>query len=156
MGKRLKVRAHIGGLSGGRGRSRYASYAEFRNATQQSMAEVQKQILSIFDQLEDASEEIMLQALEPTFEKALTWCPVDTGDMRNSGYLEKVGTKGKPKVEIGFAKYGYPDYTVYVHENLAMPHAEPTRAKWLEAAVMEDLDLIDERLQKGYKAFMGF
>jgi hypothetical protein len=109
----------------------------------------------IFDQFEGASEELMIEAMEPTFTKSQEYCPTASGVMRASGYLEKTGFRGKPRVEIGYGRGGYPHYTVYVHEMTGIFHEPPTRSKWLQAAVMEDTDAIYERLGRGYKAFMN-
>lgn len=118
-------------------------------------------LIGILDQVYDASEEIMLEALEPTFEKSQMYCPVETGKLKNSGYLEVNAFRGNPRVEIGYGFGGSPKnkmgkpYTAYVHEMLELKHEPPTRAKWLQAAVMEDLDLIMERLSIGYKTSLG-
>lgn len=118
--------------------------------------QIEDKILSIFNQLEDASEDIMLAALEPTFEKARdVYCPHFTGELRASGYLEVASFRGKPRVEMGFGKGGKPDYTVHVHELPEPYHEPPTRWKFLQAAMMEDLDEIYSRLGVEYKAFMG-
>lgn len=110
-------------------------------------------LLDIFNQFEDASEDIMLEALEPTFDKALMYTPVLTGALKESGYLEKNPFRGKPRVEMGFARGGKPTYAVYVHE-IPYNHAEPTRYKFLEQAMKEDLSDIYYRLGALYKAFM--
>jgi hypothetical protein len=83
------------------------------------------------------------------------YAPVLTGALRASGYLEKVGFRGKPRVEIGFGRGGDPDYAAFVHEAVDIPRRAPTRSKYLEAAVMEDLDQIYRRLGEGYKTFTG-
>lgn len=117
------------------------------------IAQMQKQskiltdtLLSIFDQFEDISEDIMLEALEPTGEKAKIYTPKDKHDLVNSYYLEKASFRGKPRVEMGFAKGGKPRYAVYVHEIVEYQHESPTRAKFLESAMKEDLEQIYRRL----------
>lgn len=150
MTKRMRVKANIGKSRGAAGRFDASHTA----AAQRSSKAITEQILNIFDQFEEASEEIMLEALEPTKELADSYCPVDTGRMLASGYLEVTTFRGKPRVEIGYGRGGTPDYTAYVHENMEMPHDPPTRAKWLQAAVMEDLGGIYSRLATGYKRFM--
>jgi hypothetical protein len=149
--KRLRVKANIGKSRGAAGRF----HASHTAAAQRSAKAITDEILRIFDQFEEASEEIMLEALEPTMALADSYCPVDTGAMLASGYLEVTTFRGKPRVEIGYGKGGVPDYTAYVHENMEMSHDPPTRAKWLQAAVMEDLGGIYSRLGAGYKRFMG-
>lgn len=81
--------------------------------------------------------EILVEALEPTFGKALEYCPQDSGDLRASGYLEAEKYRGGSRAVIGFGKGGQPDYAIYVHE-LPYAHEAPTRSKFLQAALDED------------------
>lgn len=128
-------------------------YVEAMNAQIKALTD---EIQSVIDQIGAVSEEIMIDALEPTFTKARdVYCPEDTGDLRNSGYLEGTGTAKAPRVEIGFAKGGQPRYAVYVHEMTGQHHKSPTQAKFLQRAVLEDLPEIFERLTRGYREFMN-
>lgn len=151
-GKRLQPAKLHGSFGGSK-----KGYGELQGMGNKVGSELSRVLNSIFDQFEaqDVSEQIMYDAMMPTFEKSQRYTPKLTGALRESGYLEKVGTKSKPAVVIGYGKGGHPDYTVYVHEMVGIPHREPTRAKFLQSAVMEDLDLIFERLGEGYKRFMG-
>ena len=81
--------------------------------------------------------DVLVEALEPTFGKALEYCPIEDGTLRDSGYLEAEKRRGGSIVAIGFGKGGQPDYAIYVHE-LPYRHEEPTRSKFLEAALDED------------------
>lgn len=112
-------------------------------------------MLDVLDQFEDVSEDIMLEVLEPTFEKAKYYTPKDTMELVESAYLEKASFRGKPRVEMGFAKGGKPVYAVYVHEILEYKHEEPTQAKFLEYALYESLDDIYVQLGASYRRFMG-
>ncbi len=129
--------------------------ASFAASVQAAMTELQGNLEYILDQFEGATPEIMYDALEPTFEKSQEYCPVDTGDMKASGYLDIVEFRGNPKVEMGYGKGGVPFYTAYVHEMVEMPHKAPTRAKWVEVAINEDTFDIIDRVSDGYKQFMG-
>ena len=111
-------------------------------------------LLDILDQFEGVSEDLMIQALEPTFEKAKMYTPKDTLELVESAYLEKTPFRGKPRVEMGFARGGSPDYAVYVHEIMSYQHEAPTRAKFLEQAMKEDLEHIYFRLGFLYREFM--
>jgi len=111
-------------------------------------------LLKILAGFEDISTDVMLEALQPTYDKAAEYCPKDTLELVNSEYLEVTSFRGKPRVELGFARGGSPPYAVYVHEMIDYKHESPTRSKFLQAAVMEDLDGIMERLGAGYKAFL--
>lgn len=151
--KRRRLKVNLG-LQRQRPRPRSPSepgYTDMMKAQSRALTDA---LLDIFNQFEDASEDIMLEALQPTFEKAIYYTPVDTGALVNSAYLEKASFRGKPRVEMGFARGGHPHYAVYVHEMLDIPHMPPTRSKFLEAAIKEDLDAIWQRLAALYKAFM--
>lgn len=124
-----------------------------RQMQQQSKA-LTDALLSIFDQFEDASTDIMIDALEPTGEKAREYTPVDTSELLDSYYLVSAPFRGKPRVEMGFARGGKPNYAMYVHE-IPYNHAEPTRYKFLEQAMKEDLDQIYQRLGAAYRTFMN-
>lgn len=140
-----------------RGGGAYPSQPGYVEGVQRQVRQIEAALQATFDLFEGAlSEEIMMDALQPTFETSQLYCPVDTGELKASGYLEPNGTKGKPRVEIGYGFGGHPDYTVYVHEMTWIAHAPPTQAKFLQKAVLEDLDGVFQRLQRGYqRAFNG-
>lgn len=139
-----------------RGGTKFPSEAGYVADVNRQCKELEDILIDVFKQFEDVSEDIMIDALRPTFSKARDiYCPKDSGDLRASGYLEKASFRGKPRVEIGFGRSGKPRYTVYVHEMLNFRHEPPTRAKFLQAAVFEDLNDIYLRLGREYKSFMG-
>jgi len=158
MVRRLK--ASIGKQSSGFSRSvrlkgqMRSERASINNAIKSSKA-ITDAILDIFDQFEGVSDEIMLEAIEPTMKLAEYYCPKDTYALVNSRFAESVSKRGKPLIQFGFAYRGLPYYGSFVHEATWIPHAEPTRSKFLQAAVMEDLQNIYMRLGDGYKEFMG-
>lgn len=154
MTRRLQVKAKVGTRS--RANMMYPSEPGYAAAMAKTSKELTDQLLSIFDQFEDASVDIMLEALEPTYELSQVYVPKDTGELSESGYLEEVSTsRGNPQVQIGYGRSGSPYYAMYVHEMTSIPHEAPTRSKFLQAAVMEDLDNIFVRLGSGYKAFLN-
>jgi hypothetical protein len=115
-----------------------------------------KALLDIQQQFVDVSDEVMLEALQPNYEKSQEYVPKQTGRLSRSGYLQIAETsRGNPRVEIGYGYGGDPFYTVFVHEMVNIRHEPPTRAKFLQQAIMEDLDGIFKRLGDGYKEFMG-
>lgn len=152
MARHLRIKAKIGTRS--RANMMYPSEPGYAAAMARTSKELTDTLLDIFDQFEDVSPEIMLTALEPTFELSQVYVPYDTGDLSESGYLEDVSTPKKPQVQIGYGRGGNPYYAMYVHEMTSIPHEAPTRSKFLQAAVMEDLDNIFMRLGKGYIFFM--
>lgn len=68
--------------------------------------------------------------------KALYYCPVDKGPLRESGKKEVSGSGFGAKVNVSFGGEGAP-YALYVHEDLEAQHAAPTCAKWLSRATRE-------------------
>jgi hypothetical protein len=151
--QKLKVRSSIGfkspsGSNGGFHRSYTASAIKSGKA-------ITDALLSIFDQLEDASTEIMLESLEPTLELADYYCPKDTGDLVNSHYLKEAGKGSEKRIEIGYALGGNPRYAGFVHEATWIPRRTPERSKFLQAAVMEDLNNIYNRIGSGYRNFLN-
>jgi hypothetical protein len=95
-----------------------------------------------------ATPDALMYACLPVFEKSQTYCPVKSGRLKRSGYIMKVAASGRAqaKVEIGYARGGSPHYGVYVHENLMARHSDPTRSKFLQAAVEEERGHIVERV----------
>lgn len=133
----------------------YPSHPAYVQYMRESAALMAEAMLDVIDQFEEVTDDVMLDSLEPVLKKAEYYCPKDTLELVNSSYLEKANFRGQPRVEIGFAKGGNPDYAVYVHEIMDYKHEEPTQAKFLETAVMEDLDGIYERIGAGYRKFVG-
>lgn len=104
--------------------------------------------------MENYSPDVLLEALEPTLELSWEYCPVDSGDLIASSYLEVVDFRGGGRVEMGYARGGKPSYAVYVHE-MPYSHEPPTSSKFLQRALDEDYYQILQRLVKGYKTVSG-
>lgn len=134
---------------------KYPSEPGYVAAVNGAMKKIMADIQYVIDQFEDVTPEIMQEALEPTLELSAVYCPKDSGRLVDSRYMEVTGYRGKPSVEIGYAKGNRPDYAAYVHEMVEIPHAAPTRAKFLEAAVNEDIGNIIDRVDAAYRRFMG-
>jgi len=153
--KKVKIDFGLKRFSHGRG-VYYPSEGRYIAQMQAQVEALTKDLMSFIDQIEDFSPEIIKDALMPTFTKAKVYTPKLTHALVNSGYLEIVSFKAKPRVEMGFARGGEPYYAVYVHEMVGFQHAAPTRSKFLEAAVMEDLDQIWTLLRRYYwESFFG-
>lgn len=127
-------------------------YVESMRATTKELENI---LAKLMKDVEDATPPIMLDILAPTKVKSDLYCPKDTHALVNSGYLEVTSFRGSPRVELGYARGGQPSYGVVVHENMSFKHKAPTRAKWLQAAMFEDLPQMYERLGASYKASMG-
>lgn len=113
-----------------------ASYVSDMRSQVNRVIQTYRQVIA---DVEGAIPDILYEALEPTLELAKSYTPKDTGALRASGYIEKRPLRGKPSVVIGFAKGGTPEYAAIVHERVDLKHAEPTRSKFLTAALFEDL-----------------
>ena len=87
--------------------------------------------------LEAEGPEILVEALQPAFDKSQVYCPKKTGALADSGYLHAVGFRGGARAAIGYAAGGAPNYAIIVHE-LPYQHESPTRSKFLQAAVDEE------------------
>ena len=108
-----------------------------------------KNIKGIVNQIEGATPKAIEDALRPTFEISQGYVPVDTGKLKASGFLESFSLSSKqPRVVMGYGKGGRPPYTVFVHERTDLRHKPPTRSKFLQAAVEEDIDNIEGRIVK--------
>ncbi len=100
--------------------------------------------------------EVLREALVPTFYKARdVYTPEDTGDLRDSGYLEAGRSSKGSFVVIGFGRRGFPHYAALVHERTDFFHQPPTRSKFLQAALEEDGPEIQARIEKGYRTASG-
>lgn len=119
-----------------------------------SMDGIIRNFRDLINSIKAAAPEAMIEALEPTFDKAQLYCPVDTGALVESGLLEAESNAddSHPKVVISFGR-GVP-YAAFVHERTDIFHKPPTRAKWLQAAVQEDLGKMKGRIAAAMKRRM--
>jgi hypothetical protein len=68
--------------------------------------------------------------------RSLYYCPIDTGALKKSSYIESVSDGFK----VGYTK----EYAHYVHELLNNAHYAPTRAKYLEDAATDIFNFSNE------------
>lgn len=108
----------------------------------QQMASVIARYNTFIAQLEAAGPEAVEDALRPIFDKSQEYVPVDTGTLAESGVLD-VQKQGNGKV-LGTIEYGNQAawYAALVHEMVWLNHTPPTRAKYLQAALEEEMDNI--------------
>lgn len=129
--------------------------ASYTRSIREQMRVIEQNVTNFFSSVKSATPTVLKEALQPTFEKSQTYVPVDTGDLKESGYLE-VSQKGDLiRAEIGYGKAGDPFYAAYVHERTDVAHAAPTRSKFLQAAVMEDMQKLNRRLVAAYRKETG-
>lgn len=136
-------------------RTRFPSEGQFTSLIKQEMKDIENRLDAILQEVERATPEIMENALKPVLKKAIYYCPIDTGKLRESAFLETVKFRGNPRVEIGFGRGGKPFYAIYVHEALDHHHEAPTQAKFLTRAVFEDTAGIRQRLIEGYRELLN-
>lgn len=124
------------------GKTRHGSQAFYRkHATiegRQGMAEILKRYSAFIRQLEGATPEILENAMMPAFNKSQEYVPKDTLALAQSGRLT-VENGPRP---TAFITYGDEKawYAALVHEYTWLNHEPPTRAKYLQAALEEELD----------------
>lgn len=106
------------------------------------------------EHVDNVTPDILMEALEPAFALSQVYCPMDTGDMLASGYLQVVERYHKPTVELGYGKGGNPSYTAVVHENLEWRHKKPTQAKWLSRALEESYGQINAQVMMSLKSIV--
>ncbi|MBC7340954.1 MAG: HK97 gp10 family phage protein [Clostridia bacterium] len=109
----------------------------------------------VFAELYAEAEEIMTESKEE--------CPVDTGTLRDSGFVEP--DKSRYRVRVG---YGGPatkinpktgqmsdEYAVIVHEDLNAHHKAGKKAKFLEDPANRRLKGMAGRIARAVKARLG-
>lgn len=131
------------------GRSRLssgASNAGYTRDARASMAQVIANYRNFVHRLEVQVPEVLLKALEPTFQLSQTYVPEDTGALKASGYLFADGSVERPHVSMGYGANNSPPYAAKVHENMEFRHKSPTRAKFLQSAIEEDYNNILNRI----------
>lgn len=153
MVRKVKLRASVG-------RQRLTG-ATLRHEARY-MSNIRKQMKTITDnyakfvnELGDIGAEILLEALQPTFDLSQKYVPRDTGALADSGFLKKDTVSKFPRVVLGYGTGGAPHYAILVHELLHLKHASPTRAKFLLSALEEDAGNIQKRIVQGYQQATG-
>lgn len=129
--------------------------ASYTRSLREQMKRIEENLSAVINQLKDVTAEVLEDALRPTFEKALMFTPVDTGKLKASGFLITRDSSKRVQAEMGFGKGGVPDYALRVHEDLNLNHKAPTKAKFLQSAIEEDIDEIPGRLIQAYKDKVG-
>jgi hypothetical protein len=117
------------------------------------LAGVERNLELFLGAIKGLTPQVLLEILDPVLEQSRTYCPVKTGTLRNSGYLEVMqeGTGGVISAEVGYGRGGFPSYTIFVHEDMEKYHVPPTQAKFLQRAIDEILPNIEEQILRKYK-----
>jgi hypothetical protein len=124
-----------------------ASEGAYISSIKAQMRGITDNLNSFVEQLKNIAPEVIYEALQPTFELSQEYVPVLTGALKDSGFLEQV----EDRVYIGYGYSGNPEYASVVHENLEWHHEPPTRAKFLQDALEEQNEEIEQRIIKGLK-----
>ena len=113
------------------------SEAGYIRSIRKQMDAIRKNMQKLIVGIENATPHAIKFGLEPIFEESQRLVPVDTGDLKASGYVEvrTEGRSGRVRAEIGYGLHGKPHYAGFVHEMIHIPHAGATQAKYLEAAI---------------------
>jgi hypothetical protein len=140
------------------GRVREGSQAYFRKSATLSaradMADIVKKYEMLIRHLGNVTPDILENALIPVFDKSQEYVPVKTGLLKESGVLEVSDEGGQPQAEI---IYGNAEawYAALVHEYVWLNHEPPTRAKYLQSAMEEELDSVMSSLLVDYTTALG-
>lgn len=126
------------------GRTRAGSPASFRKATtktaQADMANIIKRYSDLIKHLQGVTPEAIYDALEPVFDKSQEYVPKQTGLLAESGEMNiNQLSDGRIEGEITYGGSGA-WYASLVHELVYVSHAPPTRSKYLQAALEEEMD----------------
>jgi len=100
----------------------------------------------VINHINNITPEAIKFGLQPVLEESQRLVPVDTGNLKRSGFVETRRTAGGTVAAIGYGRYGRPTYAAFVHENLIVRHAPPTQAKFLEVAVNTKINTFARRV----------
>lgn len=126
------------------GNVRPGSPASFRKITTKSartsMADIIRRYSDLIKSLEAATPTILANAMQPVYNRSQIYVPKKTGALMSSAQLlAGVDERGRPMVSLVYGDSTTP-YAAIVHELVHLNHASPTRAKYLQAAMEEELD----------------
>jgi len=112
----------------------------------QQFTAIKRRLRKIIKDIKDATPDAVVYGLQPIFDESQRLVPVDTGDLKASGYLEVVKSGGTVRAEVGYTRGGKPKYAGAVHERLDQGHQAPTQAKFLEHAVDKHINNVGPRI----------
>jgi hypothetical protein len=123
-------------------------------SARESMATVVRNYERIIKQLHSVTPDAVRNALEPVFNKSLEYVPYKSGRLSESAILEVEGSPGNIR---GSITYGNHEawYAALVHEYVWLNHNPPTRAKYLQSALEEEMDSFLTSLAVDYASALG-
>jgi hypothetical protein len=129
------------------------------------LADLLKGLNSFVRHLELEGSHVVYNAFLPAFNKSKIYCPRTEGGSRGTPIhlvesarlevAEQRGNSSKVTATISYGHNGNPFYAVYVHEIMKYRHEPPTRAKFLEIAIREELPAIERALVEGGRRMAG-
>jgi len=119
-------------------RSMSGATAKTRNQVIRQFNEINKRLDLLGRAIEQTTKEVAEEALTIIFDASQILVPVNTGDLKASGYVDVRRVGNKIVGEVGYAPRNDPPYALFVHENLEMHHKPPTQAKYLQKAVEDN------------------
>lgn len=131
------------------------AYKPTVDSIRQQMSVLEKDIDNIIAGIELQSEDALVEALRPIYERSQVLVPVKTGALKESGYLEGEMDGSVARASVGYAQEHDPGYAVFVHENLEARHRAPTQAKFLQQPVEEQMGEIRGRIVDYLRKVMG-
>jgi hypothetical protein len=112
-----------------------------------------KEILGLLEHVTSAASAVGNNALIEPMHKSRVYCPKDTLDLSKSGTLTTTSAPNGAVSMMSYGAKGRPFYAVTVHEGFAR-HAEPTKRKFLEAAVTESTQIISDSVIDGFRRLL--
>ena len=96
--------------------------------------------------IKEVTPEALVFGIQPVFDLSQELVPIDTGDLKASGFIETRETSSGAQVFVGYGRHGRPFYAGFVHERLDVRHAAGKQAKFLQAAVDQRIDDFSRRV----------
>ena len=140
------------------GRVKAGSRAAFRKSSTKdaraAMANIIVQYEDLIKRLGSVTPTALRNAMLPVFRRSQVYVPKKTGDLMDSGRLDVYPT---PSGAEAYITYGNDKvfYAAMVHEFVWLNHEPPTRAKYLQSAMEEELDAFLTSLAVDYAMELG-
>ncbi len=133
------------------GRGISPTMANYVESIRGQMKVIQTNLQRVVDHVHKVTPEAIRFGLEPVFAESQRLIPVDTGDLKRSGYIETRQTSAGTTAELGYGRFGKPDYAAFTHEILFYRHAPPTQARFLSQAVDTKIGDFKRRVELFYR-----
>lgn len=117
---------------------------------------VQKSLLKIGADAQQAIAAGLYQEAELVMTEAKKQVPVDTGTLKNSGHVQRPVISGDEiSVTLGFGGAAS-DYALIQHEDLSLKHPHGGNAKYLERPFLASLNGLTTRLATRFWQRLGY